>query len=192
MATSILESRTSSNAYLDHVLSLPEDERQASTWLIITHDDPRLVQKIQDAMVGEQAVLLQIPQSHWKRDRGLLTQAIRETLRNSAVTQVAVVGHSQASAAECQSQVVGTTSCAQESVSDQSYQRLMIGLQNAQAQREFAKAEVVEQFQHFCAASDDFDTEGDIKWHAFFYMAESGLFLKFDSQAGRFESQVQN
>ncbi len=191
MATSFLESRSSANTYADRILNLPEEQRQASSWLIIAHDDTRMIQKIQDAMVGEQAILLQVPQSHWKRDRELLTQAIRETLQSSAVTQVAVVGHSQASAAACQSKVVGSKSVA-ETAADKSYQRLMNSLQNAQAQRELAKAEVAEQFQHVSSAGDRLDLDRNIEWHAFFYMAESGLFLRFDPQVGRFESQTKN
>ena len=189
MATSVLEKTHMQNAYLDQIGELPKEQKQSSTWLIIAHDEPSLVHKLQDALVDSQAILLRVPQSHWKRDRELIEQAVEETLKSSAVQQIALVGHSQASPTVCKSQLLGETSGQQNGDVQDSYKRLMRGVQTAQTQREQAKQDVIQQYNYLASTSCVAGPEGSEspELHAFFYMAETGLFLKFNPDTQSFE-----
>lgn len=191
MANTILEPMVSNNPYLEELDHISPAERAASTWLIISHDDPTLVRRIHEAMENEQAIVLQIPQCDWGPNRERLAQAIVPWLQTSGVSHMALLGHSQANAAVCRTRVVGKRNSAPAPTpapaETDSYKRLLDSLQATQASRETAKQDIVEQFCYFSehpGIQKVADTRG-LQLHAFFYMAESGLFLKYnDSQQG--------
>ncbi len=191
MATKLPEATRMANPYRARLADLSPAERDNSSWLIVAHDDPLLIQRIESAMEGDQVVVLQVPQGDWYRDRALLAEAIATILPTSGISNVALLGHSQANASKCRPHLVAkevSGAKSTEPASEYDCARRIDAPQTAQSNRECPKQDLAEQF-HYLAEHEELAPladERDVGLHAFFYMAESGLFLKYDNSTRGF------
>ncbi|MFG0255216.1 MAG: hypothetical protein ACF787_08965, partial [Rhodopirellula sp. JB053] len=153
-------------------------------WLIITHNDPQLLRSLASAFEEESVAFLPISQDSWDSDDVDLEEAIAWAMRQTKITNLLLVGDSQAAAEP--STFKSRWGSEQESGG---YARLLAGAQRKCADDRRAREELAGHIDRLRAMPVVRERLlcGVLAVNGLYYRCESGLFLAYDSDAERFE-----
>ena len=156
----------------------------AADWLVVAHDDIKLLRKLGEIVPGDESITMKVAQSDWQCEEDSLPEAILWALQEGGMKTLLMIGHS----AGCPGANQGSKS-AQSSVSpDACYTKLMTGAKRVQERTSASKKHFAEQLEQLCQVKPIHDAivAGDLKLHGLFYVAQSGTFLKYDMANGQF------
>lgn len=167
----------SSNPHINTLEQLLATSYRLPEWLIITHDDLRMVRSLSAAVDGKGAAMLRIPQESW--DFRLLGEAIQWAMAHGTITDIVLAAHSQAySTAELPpSMGAGMEPAAFRD----GYERLIDGVQRHQLEMVAAASRFSLQMRQLSEipAVADRVASSDLTLHGLMYRADSGLFLAY-------------
>lgn len=184
----------STNTTNPHIAALEtvfDEAENPIEWLLITHNEPRMIQSLSSALSGEQATMLELSQDTWDFAGNDLAETIEWALQNSEIKNVVLVGHSQTAGSASRASLVVPQQTKQDD-SESGYARLLAGIhrnnvQTRSAQEQFA-AHVRQMLQ--IPVLHNRWSSGELAVYGLFYRAEGGLFLAYDADAGTFRPLV--
>lgn len=83
----------------EHIAALESSFEQATApvqWLVIAHDDSRLMHLLSSALAGQSAVVLHMPQDEWDFRSKSFAETVEWALQQGEIRNLVLVGSSQA------------------------------------------------------------------------------------------------
>jgi hypothetical protein len=167
---------TSAEALID---SLRQANRASETqleWLVIAHDDERLVDSLTTSLSAVASHLLELPQSAWDFTEGGLAAAIEWAVDQGAIKHLVLVGHSQA-------EDEGEQPSSDEILSrNDGYRRLHAGVTRTSVQTKKSQDLLEKQLESLTAMKSVRKKvlDGELSVYGLFFMAQSTTFLAYD------------
>lgn len=178
-------------AQIESLQVVIEQVNEPLDWLVVAHNDPRMLKSLSRAMHGKSAAILEVSQDTWDFSAGPLSDTIRWSLEQGRVRNILIVGHSMASGSSCRISLVGETAGKADNatVSD-SYARLLEGVQrnnerNRTAQTNFA-SHVLRVMRLVETTPLQSSENGAVC--GLFYRADCDLFLKYNPDSNEFQT----
>ena len=180
--------KLSSKSINPHISALKAVFAQATRpiqWLVIAHNDPRLVSSLVSAFDGQSAAVLQVSQDTWDFDSKDFKEMIEWALHQGDIRDVVLVGSSQPNGATSRASLVTARPNAPEKGG---YARLLARLRQhnahmSEVQEEFA--DHVQKLSQLPVVRGCWSL-GQLAVSGLFYRAETGLFLHYDAAANTF------
>lgn len=175
--------RTSTNPLLDSLQQAWRKSGGKAKWLVIAHDDDRLVNSLASAFVEESACVLTIRQGEWDFRHDELAEVMEWAVRQDSLKHLVVVGHSEAESAPQEIRSIRSGIDASGS-----YDRLRQGvrqnvLQTRDSRLQFAQR--VNELVSLSGLSEAAETP-QLSVHGLFFLADSALFLYYDAAQREF------
>ncbi|MCU0959398.1 MAG: hypothetical protein MUF48_04775 [Pirellulaceae bacterium] len=172
-------SRTAVNA---HIAALEPVFDQALTpvqWLVIAHNNARVVDSLMSALAGESAAVLEVSQDTWDFHGGELAETIEWALQQGEVAHLVLVGSSQVGGTQIRATRAPAKTVAQ---ADARCDKLLAGIHRLAAQHREVQDRFAEQVQQVSRIPVVHRRwrGGELAVYGLFYRAESGLFLAYD------------
>jgi len=167
------------NRYIQTLEAVLAKSKTAVHWLVIAHNDSRMVHSLSSALSRESAAILEISADTWDFEDDELSEMIEWALQQGEIRHLVLAGHSQAGGTAIQAQLVSSN---MEGESHGSFNRLVAGVQrtkthNQEAQQKFATH--VQQMSQLSVVTNRW-ANAELAVSGLFYRAESGLFLAYD------------
>ena len=169
------------NTHIESLEAVFSESKTAIEWLVIAHNDSRMMRSLSDALSRESAAVLEVSQDTWDFGGDELPEAIEWALRQGKVKNVVLVGHSQAGGSASRASLVASTTKAEIRSGNE---RLIAGVQLANAHNRDAQARfalLVRQMSQIPVVHSRC-ANGELATYGLFYRAESGLFLAYNGE----------
>jgi carbonic anhydrase len=182
---------TTPNPYLDELRrSLQRTRRDAVDWLVVAHDDARVLTQLDAAFPESVLAVLAVPQARWQADAEMMHEVVEWAVEELGVKGVLLVGHSQGGVPDEPVKLLGgrarangagapAPSCAPLTERVKSAQ-----LRAARVQEQFA--EQVERLSRTPVIESRL-LRRQMQLHGLFYRGESGTFCLYDRRQRRFQ-----
>ncbi len=182
-------STTTTNPFIAALETVFGEATKPIEWLVIAHNDPRMLRSLSSALTGESAAVVEISQDAWDFEGKHLPETIEWALQQGAIKNLVLVGNSQAGGSESRAALVASEAT---NGGQDGYAKLLAGVQrnnarNHQAQERFAAH--VQQMSQIPVLHNRWSS-GELAVCGLFYRAESGLFLAYDADADTFHPLV--
>lgn len=177
---------TNRNTYIAALESAFDQSTLPVEWLVIAHNDSRLLNALSKALIGEPAAVLQVAQDTWDCAHQELANAIEWALQRGEVKNLIIAGSSHAAAAVSRASLVPPKSIDE---ADDSYGKLIVGIHRHNTQsREIEEcfARQVEQISQIPSVQSHWQ-DRRLGVYGLFYRAESGLFFNYDKDTRTFQ-----
>ena len=170
-------------AALEYVLAKAQRPVQ---WLVIAHNDARLVRSVSSALKGQSAAVLEVSQDTWDFEDKEFVEAIEWAMQQEDIRQLVLVGSSQAGGAASRASLVSDGVDVQGKVG---YERLLANvkqksIRSAEAQEEFAGQ--VQQLSQLPILHDKVSNQ-ELELYGLLYRPETGLFSHYDADKDTFQ-----
>lgn len=153
--------------YLEFIQRLIHEGDANIECLILSHNNPTLISRLDDAFADKPAVLIDLPQDQWQLHDGKLLRAIQWSVVEGGVKHVILVGDSSAAGQGHLAPSVRANPRA-----------LVAG---ANSIRQQAQDQFREQLLQLVKAMPELNLTG------LFYRAESGVFVNYDAESDSFK-----
>ena len=179
-------STTTSNPHIAALEEVFTKSNNSIEWLVISHDDSRMVRSLCSNLPNKSTAVLEISQSQWDFESKDLAEAFEWALQQSEIKHVVLVGNSQASTSKSRASLVG------DGESNGGFSKLLAGVkrnnaQNGDAQKDFASH--VQKMSQIPVLHNRW-SNGDLEILGIFYRAESGVFVAYDADSNTFQPLV--
>ncbi|MCA9212239.1 MAG: hypothetical protein KDB27_04170 [Planctomycetales bacterium] len=186
MATTLLA--TTANPQIAELENVFGEATKPIEWLVIAHNDSRMLQSLSSALNGESAAILEVSQDNWNFHKEL-SDTIDWALQQGDIKNLVLVGSSQAGGAESRASLATSTK-----EDESNYSKLLAGVnrvndENRDAQERFAS--LVQQMSQIPVVHNRWSSD-KLAVYGLFYRAESGLFLAYDAATDTFRPLVSN
>jgi carbonic anhydrase len=175
-----------------HIMAL-ETALAAATrpveWLVIAHNDPRMLSTLRSALAGESAAVLEVSQELWDFDGRQIPETIEWALTQTPIRHLVLAGHTLAGSPTSRASL---SAIAPRNGGQESYSKLLTGAQRNNARNHAAQERMAMQFQQLCQIPlvDARCSSGELHLYALLYRSDSGLFLAYDSHQEQFHPLV--
>jgi len=178
----------STNPHIAELEAVFDEATKPIEWLVIAHNDSRMLKSLFAALNGESAALLEVSQDTWNFGKEL-SETIEWALQQGEIKNLVLVGNSQAGGAESRASLA-----APPKVDESGYAKLLAGVkqlnaQNRDTQERFAS--LVQQMSQIPVVHNRWSSD-ELAIYGLFYRAESGLFLAYDARTDTFSALVSN
>ncbi len=155
-------------------------------WLVIAHDDSRMIRNLTNAFAESSAAMVQMPQSSWDFGKDEFATTIEQSVRQASIAHIVLVGHSEG---VLSSETIRffknfprRTNAGPGSL-DATYNRLLNRAKQAQNGLQRAKNHFAQQFDHLSKIPGVKNRllNNELQLHGLLYIAESGVFLCYDT-----------
>ncbi len=167
---------TSAEALIDSLRQANQASETKLEWLIIAHDDERLVDSLTTSLSAVASHLLELPQSDWDFSRGALAAAVEWAVDQGAIKHLVLVGHSQAED--------GGEQLSSDEIPSRhdGYRRLHEGVTRTSVQTKKSQDLLEKQLESLTAMKNVRKKvlEGELFVYGLFFMAQSATFLAYD------------
>ncbi len=175
---------TESNPHICTLQALLGGKYSAIDWLVVSHDDVRMVQALSTALAGKQAVMLRVPQENWDFEQ--MTELFQWALDRYPIRNLVIAGCAQAkllrSTPEQPLELSSTIDCVD------GYDRLVAGVmryRHSLREAQCGFADWVERLLRDEEINGRVVT-GALALHPLLYRADGGLFMAYDVDGGSF------
>ena len=176
---------TSTNQHIESLETNFAEANTAIEWLVIAHNDSRMVRSLSRALSGQSAAVLEVSQDTWDFDGHELPETIEWALQQVAVKNLVLAGHSQAGGRASRASLAAPDKGAEQANHD----RLIAGVQRWNAQNRDAQKKFASQVRRMTQIPVVHSrwANGELAVYGLFYRAESGLFLSYDAEQDDFQ-----
>lgn len=181
---------TESNPHICTLQNLLDGKYSAIDWLVICHDDLRIVQALSMALAGKQAAMLRVPQEDWDLEQ--MTELFQWALDRYPIRNLVIAGCAQAKLLRSATELTLDSISGVEEVDG--YDRLVAGVmryRHSLREAQCGFADWVERLMRDEEINGRFVT-GAISMHPLLYRADGGLFLAYDFDEGSFAPVLQS
>lgn len=180
---------TTTNPHIAALETVFDQAAKPIQWLVIAHNDSKMLVSLASALSCESAAVLEVPQNTWDFDGKFLPEAIEWALQQDAVKNLLLVGNSEAPGSEVRASLVAD----EWGECEGSYAKLLAGVErknarNRDAQERFAAH--VQQMLQIPVLHHRWSS-GELAVYGLFYRSDSGLFLAYDNDADTFRPLAQ-
>jgi len=176
-------SKVMANPLIDAIRQATEESSSGVEWLVIVHDDDRLIRSLASAMSEVSFCVIEVPQTEWSFQDSEMIEAIEWAIQHSSIKHLVLVGHSLAYANADQAASLDTQYPKDAGeVADRGYSRLRDGVTRTTAFTRKSKARFADQFERLSAIPlvREHILEDGLIVYGLFFMAESAAFLAYD------------
>ena len=176
---------TAANAHIAALESVYGQAKSPVRWLVIAHNDLRLVNSLSSALADESAAVIQVSQDTWDFKSQGFIETVEWALKQGEVEKLVLVGSSQAAGGLSRASLAPAKMSAQ---ADTGYGKLLAGMHRHNARVCEAQAVFVEQVRELSQIPTVHRRwrNGDLDVYGLFYRAESGLFFAYDADTDTF------
>lgn len=170
-------------AALEHVFAKSNDTIE---WLVITHNDSKMLRSLHFALGDESAAVLEVSQDTWDFEGKQLAETIEWALQQSEIKNLVLVGNSDAKGPESRASLVASKSNA---ALEDGYGKLLAGVQSKNARRLEAQERLaanVQQASQIPVVHNRW-SNGELAVHGLFYRAETGFFMAYNTETDSFQ-----
>lgn len=174
------------NPYINNIrLTLGQNQKTEADWLILTHNDPQLLARLNGTFPDSTVAMLPLPQNCWHRNNKMMAEVVAWAIRELNVKGVLLVGHSQGGAPEEKIWPASRNQTKRLSASSSFTERV----KNAQIQVAHAQAHFMEQAESLSrtVAIESQLTQKQTPFYGLFYRGESDAFLAYDRRQRSFK-----
>lgn len=174
------------NPYINIIrLTMGRTQKTEADWLILTHNDPQLLARLNGAFPDNKVAMLPLPQNCWHRNNKMMAEVVAWAMRELNVKGVLLVGHSQGGAPEEKIWPAARNQTKRLSASSSFIERVT----NAQSQVARAQAYFTEQAESLSrtVAIESQLTQKNVPFYGLFYRGESDAFLAYDRRQRSFK-----
>ena len=167
---------TSAAALIDSFRQARNAAKTELEWLVIAHDDERLVDSLTSSLSDVAPHLMEMPQSDWDFCQGGLAEAIEWAVNQGSIKHLVLVGHSQA-----EDEIEHVSPAGLPSRSD-GYRRLHAGVTRTSVQTRKSQDLLEKQLEALTAMKSVRKKvlDGDLFVYGLFFLAQSATFLAYD------------
>jgi len=173
----------SANPLIETLRQAMEESSDGYEWLVVAHNDDRLVRSLYAALSHVPVFILETPQEKWNFRDGELAEAIEWAIQQTSLKHLALVGHSHA-AAGGDADPSRSPLSQDESVEGGSggYSRLRNGVTRTTARTRESQSSFAQQLEQLFAAPAvrKQSLDGDLAVYGLFFIAESEAFLSYE------------
>lgn len=176
---------STANPYINSIrLTLGRTQKTEADWLILAHNDPQLLARLNSAFPDNKVAMLPLPQTCWHRNNKMMAEVAAWAIRELNVKGVLLVGHSQGGAPEEKIWPAARNQTRRLSASSSFIERVT----NAQIQVAHAQAHFMEQAESLSrtVAIESQLTQKQTSFYGLFYRGESDAFFAYDRRQRSF------
>ncbi|QEF96038.1 hypothetical protein Mal15_00640 [Stieleria maiorica] len=154
------------------------DASKTVDWLIISHDDPKVHDRIMRVPGSQSSCLLTVPQFQWNFQTGELVSLLERAIDRSGVQRLLLVGHSDSPVDDSESSFQRT----------KTPRRLFDATRSMLTRAQHAKNDFADRVNSISLHPTVHRglAGGQLRVHALFYLAHSEAFLLFDPSTNEF------
>jgi len=180
-------SNTSTNSHIALLESVFAQAKTPVEWLVIAHNDSRMIQSLSASMTGESVAILELSQDLWATEEQELVETIEWALQQGSVGNLLFAGHSQPGGSKSRASLVDEGGKTQSS-----YGRLLAGVRRSNAQIQNAQQKIAAQVQRMSQVPVVHSrwVNAELTIYGLFYRAEDGVFLAYDADNDKFRPLV--
>ncbi|MFK8111908.1 MAG: carbonic anhydrase [Rubripirellula sp.] len=178
---------TTINKHIESLETAFAESAATVDWLVIAHSDALMLRCLASALSGESAAVLALPQPVWEFDGGEFTGAIEWAIQQGNIKNLLLVGHSQAGGTTSRVSIVSSDA---KQTPQNDYGKLLASVGKKNEENQIARSEFASQVQEFCQIPGvrQQQADGELTVHGLFYCAESGLFLAYEAETGKYRA----
>jgi carbonic anhydrase len=179
------------NSYIEQLDAVFSEASKPCEYLIIAHNDSRILQSLARVLPGESAAVLEVPQDTWEHQWRQLSETIEWALQQGKIKHVVLVGHSQPGGPASRAALL-TAETGGQSTRQSSYDCLLDRVRQANARNQDAQQRFASHVQAMSQIPVVHNrwVNDELAVHGLFYRVESRLFLAYDPDEDRFRPLI--
>jgi carbonic anhydrase len=170
-----------------------ESESGKIDYLIIAHDDPRMLQRLCEAMGDKTVAVVTIPQTCWAMDGEAVEELLHCAVTDVRVSRILVVGHSNGGTPAEQVRILPHTATQRDEMSIQERNlSLAECLRQYEASLNCCEEHFIGQLSHvsqYAFTKEKIET-GELALDGLFYRCEAGVFCVYNRDRQQFQALV--
>lgn len=174
------------NPYINNIrLILGQTQKTEVDWLIVTHNNPQLLARLNGAFPDSTAAILPLPQNCWHRNNKMMAEVVAWAIRELKVKGVLLVGHSRGGVHEEKVRAATRNQTKRLPATDSFTERV----KNAQIQVALAQSHFLEQAESLSrtAVIESQLAQTHTHFYGLFYREESDAFFAYDRRQRSFK-----
>jgi carbonic anhydrase len=174
---------STANPYIHQIRrSLQQAQHVAVDWLVLAHNDARMLKQLDEAFSGGVMAVIALPQGGWQVDDKAMTEAVEWAVEELGVKGVLLVGHSQGGAPEGPVKLLGGKSGGLTGGRPAAAPCSLIDrIKSAQSRAAHVQSQFAEQVERLSRL-----IRNQVQLHGLFYRGESGVFCVYDRRQRSF------
>jgi carbonic anhydrase len=183
---------STTNHYIDELRqSLQRNRRAAADWLVVAHDDARVLTQLDAAFPESVLAVLVVPQGRWQADAEKMSEAVEWAVEELGVQGVLLIGHSQGGVTEEPVRLLGGRALAKGAGDPPpACAPLTDRVKSAQSRAARVQEHFAEQVERLSRMPviESRLIRNQMQLHGLFYRGESGTFCLYDRRQRRFRA----
>ncbi len=177
-------SRTQSNPHVHALEQVMAKAERPVEWLVIAHNDARMLAALSSALTGESAAILELSEDTWDFEGKELSETIEWAIEQGDIEHLVLAGHSHASGSQSRASLPAYDT---KDGGQDGHNRLLAGAQGRNAQNSDVQAKLAAQMEQMSdiPAVQERCSRDELAVYALLYRADLGVFLAYESDEGR-------
>ena len=180
------------NPYIEKIRqALARTQPAAVDWLVLAHNDARLLERLDGAFPDSLLAVVAVPQSLWRMDEEMMTEVVAWAVEELKVEGVLLVGHSQGGVPEEPVKLLGGKVAATSDNGGElkgGSDSLLDRVRKAQDRAAGVQDQFAEQVERLSqrTAVKNLLNRNQMQLHGLFYRRENGVFYLYEQQLHSF------